>query len=308
MKAPSRPSLGSSAKRGSRRRRPVVDPQTQKPVKKEPTPQELEESAALEQTDSDGAEPTQPTAPVDHTLMDRLEEQEFLRRHRRNIRLATLSGIGAGLLVVVYVVFFSPLFAYRISDCKVGGAKAVDAATICQATAPFAGIPLTRLPAAKVEHTILEKVPALEKVAARRLWPGGLELAVMERIPVATVRQNGKIVGVDHQGVVLEVAPGQVGGLPRLDVDLEKLGGKTQKLVTSSLHALGDMPQELRSSIAAVTSQDPVLLSFSMRDGRTLVWGDTSDGVLKAQLAKTLFTVQGVKVVDVSNPKTPSTR
>lgn len=122
------------------------------------------------------------------------------------------------------------------------------------------------------------------------------------------MRQNGKVVGVDREGVVIEIAPGDVEGLPRIDVDMEKLGGKTQKLVTAALIAFGDMPSELRDQIMSVTSEDAALLTFSMRDGRELIWGNSRDSVEKAQVAKLLFTVQDVKTVDVSNPERPSTR
>ncbi len=354
MKPPTRPHVGrpenrSDAESGahrSKRRRPVVDPKTQEPVKKDPSAKAGEEptdSAAKvsasgeslsETTISQGSGATDDLASggssessealgsssagadiytgtsskVNTELMDRLEEREFLRRHARHIRVATLVGILLGVGVVSFVVFFSPLFAYHLDKCVVNGAKTTDVAAICQATAGFEGTPLTRLAAGPVEKAVLKAVPALQDVKMSRSWLQGIDLKVVERVPVATVRQNGKVVGIDRDSVVLEVAPGDVDGLPRVDVDVEKLGGKTEKLVVAALSALGDMPGELRAEIEAVTSQDAAQLTFAMRDGRELIWGNSKDSVEKAQVAKLLFTVQGVKVVDVSNPERPSTR
>lgn len=247
-------------------------------------------------------------ASVDNTLLDRLEEQEFIRRHRLRLRISSLIGVLAGVLIVLYVVFFSPLFTYQLAQCHVTGTRNVDIKQVCQATQSFEGRSITSLATAGVAKTVLQEVSALKDAQVKPAWPHGLEIHVVERVPVATVRQNGKVVGVDRSGVVLEIAPGDVAGLPQLDVDMEKLGGQTRKLVDAALTAFGDMPAELRSMIASVTSDDPAQLQFKLRDGRTLLWGNSHDSVEKAQVAKLLFTVQGVKVVDVSNPERPSTR
>ena len=247
-------------------------------------------------------------ARVDNSLLDRLEEQEFIRRHRLRLRISSLIGVLVGILIVLYVVFFSPLFTYQLSKCHVTGARNVDINQVCQATQRFEGRSITSLATAGVAKTVLQEVSALKDAKVSPAWPHGLEVYVVERVPVATVRQNGKVVGVDRSGVILEIAPGDVAGLPQLDVDMEKLGGQTRKLVDAALIAFGDMPAELRSMIASVTSDDPAQLQFKLRDGRSLVWGNSRDSVEKAQVAKLLFTVQGVKVVDVSNPERPSTR
>ncbi len=247
-------------------------------------------------------------ASVDNSLLDRLEEQAFIRRHRLRLRISSLIGVLVGILIVLYVVFFSPLFTYQLSQCHVTGAHNVDVKEVCQVTQRFEGRTITSLATAGVAKTVLHEVSALKDVQVSPAWLHGLNIHVVERVPVATVRQNGKVVGVDRSGVVLEIAPGDVAGLPQLDVDMEKLGGQTRKLVDAALTAFGDMPAELRSMIASVTSDDPAQLQFKLRDGRTLVWGNSHDSVEKAQVAKLLFTVQGVKVVDVSNPERPSTR
>lgn len=245
---------------------------------------------------------------VDTTFLERLEEQEMYRLHRQRLRISSLIGVLLGVLIVLYAVFFSPLFSYQLSKCQVTGARLVDIDAVCQATKKYEGSSLVRLAMSGVDKTVLQEVPELKDVKIHPDWLHGLRIEAIERVPVATVRQNGKVVGVDRTGVILEIAPGEVRGLPQLDVDMEKLGGQTQKLVDAALIAFGDMPAELRSEVAAVISDDPAQLEFKMRDNRTLVWGNSSQSVEKAQVAKLLFTVQGVKVVDVSNPERPSTR
>ena len=245
---------------------------------------------------------------VDTGLLDRLEEQFFQQRRKRRLRIAGLIGVLVGIAIVLYVLFFSPLFSYQLAKCHVTGARNVDINKVCQATERFEGRSITSLATAGVAKTVLSEVPELKDAKVKPAWLHGLEIQVFERVPVATVRQNGKVVGVDRGGVVLEIAPGDVGGLPRLDVDMEKLGGTTQKLVDAALVSFGDMPEELRAQVESVTSDDPAQLQFKMRDGRTLIWGNSHDSLQKAKVAQLLFTVQGVKVVDVSNPERPSTR
>lgn len=244
---------------------------------------------------------------VDTQLLTRLEEREASQRRVRRKRFFLRGVVFAVVVVAGLVVFVSPLTAYRLDECQVLGAKTVDVATICQASADFAGIPLTRLSSQTVVRNILSKVPALKSVEMQRKWLHGISFRVRERVPVATVKQNGKVVGVDRDAVVLEVAPGEVSGLPRLDVDLEKLGGNTKSLVSAALHSLGDMPLELHSRIAAVTSQDSAQLRFSLRNGGDLVWGNDQKAELKAKVALLLLSQPGVKTVDVSVPERPST-
>lgn len=245
---------------------------------------------------------------VDATLLDRLTAQDLQRRHQRRMRLASFAGALIGGVLVVYIIFFSPLFRYHLEQCQVVNAKNVPASTVCDATAVFANRSIIALATAGVREKILAKVPELKDVEVSPVWLHGLKMSVVERVPVATVRQDGKIVGVDRYAIPLEVAPGLVDNLPQLDVDLESLGGKTQKLVLAALQVFGDMPEELRVQVRSVTSDDPAQLEFKMRDGRDLVWGDVDDGVEKAQVAKLLFTIQGVRIVDVSVPDHPSTR
>lgn len=262
--------------------------------------------------DSPDAPPAAPTttpeAKVNTQLLDRLERRESGLRRVRRRRVLLASGIFVALAALLLVIFVSPLTAYRLAECRVMGAKHTDAAAICQATSGFEGIPLTRLSAGRLSQTVLREVPALKTLQMERRWWHGIILRVQEREPVATVRQNGKIVGVDRDTVVLEVAPGDVAGLPQLNVDLEKLGGKTSKLVAAALHTLGDMPPQLHSQIAAVTSQDPAQLSFSLRDGHELIWGNDQNADLKSKVALLLLEQPKVKVVDVSSPERPSTR
>lgn len=256
--------------------------------------------------------PTRATAPksaqVNTKLLDRLEQRESVMRLIRRKRLAVLGGVLVVIVAVSMVVFVSPLTAYRLTECRVTGMKNTDAAAICQATGGFAGTPLTRISTGVLRGTVLKNVPALREVQVQRRWWHGLSLRVQEREPVATVRKNGKVVGVDRDMVVLEVAPGEVSGLPQLNADLEKLGGKTRKLVDAALHTLGDMSPQLRSQIEAVTSQDAAQLAFSLRDGRELVWGDSQKSGVKTSVALLLLEQPNVKVVDVSIPERPSTR
>lgn len=245
---------------------------------------------------------------VDATLLDKLTAQDLQRRHQRRMRLASFAGALIGGALVVYIVFFSPLFRYHLERCQVVNAKNVPASTVCEATTVFANRSIIGLATAGVREKILAKVPELKDVEVSPVWLHGLKMSVVERVPVATVRQDGKIVGVDRYAIPLEVAPGLVDDLPQLDVDLESLGGKTQKLVLAALQVFGDMPEELRVQVRSVISDDPAQLEFKMRDGRDLVWGDVDDSVEKAQVAKLLFTVQGVRIVDVSVPDHPSTR
>ena len=247
------------------------------------------------------------SAKVDTSFLDKMEERELMARQARRLRLAGVAGAVSAALGLAYVIFFSPLFAYRMSDCTASGGQSVAQNTICAATASLQGTPLTRLTKDQVSQLVLRKLPQLENVHVKRQFLHGLSLQVEERVVVATLKQNGKVVGVDHTGAVLEVAPGDVEDLPYLDVDLDQVHGQAKKLVEAALVALGEMSSQLRSHEEKVDSDDPLQLSFALRHGRELVWGDAQDSAKKSQVAAILLGVKDAQIIDVSNPDRPST-
>jgi cell division protein FtsQ len=62
--------------------------------------------------------------------------------------------------------------------------------------------------------------------------------------------------------------------------------------------------QELVVLINAESSND---VQLELEDGRTVVWGNSKDSELKAQVLKALFEVDA-EVLDVSAPNLPVTR
>lgn len=95
-------------------------------------------------------------------------------------------------------------FLESVEDISVTGNRVVRTA---QARAPFAadaGRSIFRVPLAE-RQAQLKKIPWVRNASVMRLWPNRLRVNLVERTPVAFVRDGNTIRLVDGQGVVLDL-------------------------------------------------------------------------------------------------------
>lgn len=240
--------------------------------------------------------------PVDMT--ERRRERLAERRRVRKRRIVRASIAGAAVVILAWVVFFSPLLALRSGGVAVRGAGASGVADgdVKAAVAEYVGTPLVRLNTGEVESKVRKSLPMVKRAKVTRNFPGGVTVAVTLRKPVACMVEKASCTAIDEDGVRLDVPKSQTSSLPKL-----KLADGDAPRATSIMGAvLGALDEGTRRQVASVQVTRAGQVAFTLSDGATVNWGGAEESAVKARVLKGLLS-QKAKRYDVSAPHAPVT-
>lgn len=240
--------------------------------------------------------------PVDMT--ERRRERLAERRRVRKRRIVRASIAGAAVVILAWVVFFSPLLALRSGGVAVRGAGAAGVADgdVKAAVAEYVGTPLVRLNTGEVESKVRKSLPMVKRAKVTRNFPGGVTVAVTLRKPVACMVEKASCTAIDEDGVRLDVPKSQTSSLPKL-----KLADGDAPRATSIMSAvLGALDEGTRRQVASVQVTRAGQVAFTLSDGATVNWGGAEESAVKARVLKGLLS-QKAKRYDVSAPHAPVT-
>ena len=239
--------------------------------------------------------------PVDMT--ERRRERLAERRRVRKRRIVRASVAGTALVLLAWVVFFSPLLALRSGGVEVRGAGAgVADADVKAAVAEYVGTPLVRLNTGEVESKVRKSLPMVKRAKVTRNFPGGVTVALILRKPVACMMEKTSCAAIDEDGVRLDLPKSQTASLPKL-----KLANGDAPRATSVMGAvLGALDEGTRRQVASVEVTRAGQVSFTLQDGATVNWGGAEESAVKARVLKGLLS-QKAKFYDVSAPHAPVT-
>ena len=240
--------------------------------------------------------------PVDMT--ERRRERLAERRRVRKRRIVRASIAGAAVVILAWVVFFSPLLALRSGGVAVRGAGAAGVADgdVKAAVAEYVGTPLVRLNTGEVESKVRKSLPMVKRAKVTRNFPGGVTVAVTLRKPVACMVEKASCTAIDEDGVRLDLPKSQTASLPKL-----KLANGDAPRATSVMGAvLGALDEGTRRQVASVEVTRAGQVSFTLQDGATVNWGGAEESAVKARVLKGLLS-QKAKFYDISAPHAPVT-
>jgi cell division protein FtsQ len=200
------------------------------------------------------------------------------------------------------LVFFSPVFAVRAGDIEVRGiAGAAKPAQINAVLAGSAGVPLARLSPGSLEDE-LGALPGVKSADVTRKWPTGLTVTVVPRVAAAAVKDGDRYVLLDSEAVQVDRVTALPKGLPVVSVPLSQ---GNQRILAAVLGVVGSMPESLSSQVTSIGASTEDAVTFTLRDGITVLWGDSSQGAVKAAVVAVLQTEKNVKSIDVTAPEFP---
>ncbi len=234
-------------------------------------------------------------------LGDRLRERTRARRillaRRIALTLVTLA-LATG---VVWVAFFSPVFAFSSSAVVVSGEDGtlVTADSVRSSIASFEGVPLTRLNTQAVARAVESNV-AVRSASVSRRWPTSLRVSVTMRTGIAVEAASGGYWLVDDQGVAFQQVP-SAGEYPLATLPEDRATG-----AADIASALGALDEATRAQVATVTSTG-TQVNFTLRGGQTVKWGTRGDAPQKARVLATLLANVQASTYDVSSPNHPVT-
>ncbi|MDQ4489740.1 cell division protein FtsQ/DivIB [Sinomonas sp. ASV486] len=231
------------------------------------------------------------------------------KRHRRHVLIGGIAAVAvvAGLFAML---LFTPLIAVR--KITVQGTHLLPVQRIDSALAPLRGRPLATVGSDDVAR-LLGQFVEVKSVKSRAVPPDTLVVQIAERVPVALVKQDKKLLIVDGDGVVLgEAADLSQYAVPVIDGSAMPMGQSVFRAVTAVLAAL---PADVLGKLATASAQSADSVELKLSDGRTVLWGNADDRELKARVLSALMKaaespVKGQappQVFDVSTPRHPVT-
>jgi cell division protein FtsQ len=228
------------------------------------------------------------------------EPEEDLEPRRRAVsrRLIVIMSV-ITMLAIGYLIVFTSLFG--VKSVEVSGATTIPAETIRAAAAIEDGTPLVRLDTDEVRARVAA-LPKVFSAEVTRSFPNTVEIAIVERGPVAMITAADGVHLVDSTGLDYEIvkAPPQV--LPELVVDAAR---PDDPATASAVSILTAIPQQLRAQLVRVTAKTPGNVQLTLADGRLIKWGSAENSARKAAVLAPLLTRPG-KVYDVATPDFPT--
>jgi cell division protein FtsQ len=208
----------------------------------------------------------------------------------------------AVLAGIFWLVGMSPVLAAR--TVRVEGVPAAAAADIRRRADVPIGTPLARLDTDAIARRVINS-GTLAEVSVVRSWPRTVVIAASLRQPVlAFTNSQGQVQVADKDGVVYATVASPPRGVPVITAAGSTPGRDALRAAISVLDAMTG-PQRRDVTDIRVSTANLVTLKLG---GVTVVWGGASEPQLKVEVMSVLAKQKGVRLVDVSAPRTPITR
>lgn len=244
--------------------------------------------------------PPRPSTPAAFVAASaRAGEAVKARRRARWMRAIVGAALVASIAGLVWAACFSSLLAVR--DVRVVGADQVDAEQVLTTAAVPTGGSLVLLDTGAIVRRV-RALPAVADVDVNRRPFHTVRLVVRERVPALILESAFGQQSVDATGVVFGPEDYRGASLPRVRTTGPPLPTETLREVLDVLEAL---PAAVRSDVKVVRADHPDDVSIELRDGRVIIWGDSTRGALKAQVLTVLMGREG-RAYDVSAPEAPA--
>jgi len=239
---------------------------------------------------------------LDNSLIGRMVSS---RRAKRIIASISVGSI-AILLAIVAGATFSPALA--IKEIYVTGTERIQPELISKALQGHIGTPLPLLDENAVAQS-LASFALIESFSATAVPPNGLQVKISERQAISVVAVKGERWLYDPAGVKVAQATGSE-ELPEIQISEEP---KNSQRYRNAIEVLMALPEDLLHQVEFIEarSKDDVQMSLRTSREQRIIWGDSSDSVLKSKVLQALMAnhrkTQSV-TFDVSSPNAPVVR
>lgn len=226
-----------------------------------------------------------------------------LSAHRR-ARIVRTSAIVAAIVVVLAScvgLYNSPLFT--ITSVEVVGAQRVTPATVRLLARVPSDATLIRFPADEVAARVAVD-PWVESVSVSRVFPSGMRIRVVERVPAAVVDAGSSMWIIDRTGSVIATASADsTASVPTITdvpgLDLKPGRRTTSEPLLNAITVLTGLSKQLAAtvkSISAPTIDGTALVTAGRVE---IVFGEATDLATKDALARRILSEQHGKVVSI---------
>lgn len=246
-----------------------------------------------------------PKLPIRQRIEASKEAKRFTKQSSfKKYFLRSMAASVALLLVLVLATMFTPLMA--VEKISVSGNQKVSTKQILAKLKHRLGSPLPMISEADVAKD-LEKFRVIESISLVSQPPNKLEVRVTERTAISIVIRGSARYLYDPAGVNL----GPANGNELLPIILVNDDPKTSENYRQAIDVVIALPAQLLKRVAYVQakSRDNVTMQLRGAATQTIIWGDSSNSILKSRVLKALLlkTPPSIRATfDVSAPLTPS--
>lgn len=239
---------------------------------------------------------------LDNSLIGRMVSSRRAKRIIASISVGSL----AILLAIVAGATFSPALA--IKEIYVTGTERIQPELISKALQGHIGTPLPLLDENAVAKS-LASFALIESFSATAVPPNGLQVKISERQAISVVAVKGERWLYDPAGVKVAQATGSE-ELPEIQISEEPRNSQRYR---NAIEVLMALPEDLLHQVEFIEarSKDDVQMSLRTSREQRIIWGDSSDSVLKSKVLQALMAnhrkTQSV-TFDVSSPNAPVVR
>ena len=225
------------------------------------------------------------------------------RGGRHRVRGARML-IGTVLMVVLVisaglVAYFTPLMSVR--SVEVSGTSVVSRDDVVAAARIATGTPLLQVDTRPAAQRIAA-IPRIKTVRVARRYPSTIDITVVERTAVAFEDRSGTAHLYDVDGVDFAQQP-KAPALPRLTSGAQASDAARR----AALEVVAGLPEFLSRQVVSVAASSPSDVRLTLRDRKTVVWGDADRGADKARTLRFLLPRDGTEY-NVSAPEYPTFR
>jgi len=198
-------------------------------------------------------------------------------------------------------LYNSQLFAIR--TVEIVGVSHVPTETVRQLAKVPADATLIRFPADAVAERVAVD-PWVESVSVSRVFPSGMRIRVVERMPVAVVDAGPVMWLVDRNGSVIATASADTSGSVPTIADVPGLDLKPGRRTTSepllnAIKVLTGLSKQLASTVRTISAPTIDGTALVTVDRVEIVVGEATDLATKDALARRILSEQRGKVVSV---------
>ena len=240
---------------------------------------------------------------ITNGLTDGPESEDFTayqskKKGKRKVWLVVAPALIVVMGVLMWVVWFSPVFAVKVVHVVDSVGQSLSADQIAQvhiAANISLQEPMARIDTETAAQAVVD-LPWVKAVDVRRGWPNDVVVAVEMRIPLARIKDIGPGQAVDAQGFVFESS--NTYGLPLIQA--------TGASLISAVEVLASLPVDLAKKVVRVRAESIDSIELDLQSGSTVRWGSADEPEFKAAVLEALLS-RRAQIYDVSAPELPTT-